>query len=53
LDDLERRAALFRKLEGFHINYALFSRSGFSDTLLALAASRKVLLFEGLNRVGG
>jgi len=51
LENLERKAGMFRRLEGYKVTYALFCKSGFDRRLLANAASRGVLLFEGVERV--
>jgi len=51
LKNLERKTALFKRLEGFKVSYALFCRSGFDRRLVAEAASRGIMLFEGLNRI--
>jgi AAA+ ATPase superfamily predicted ATPase len=51
LANLERKTALFRRLQGFKVTYALFCKSGFERRLLKEAAARGVLLFEGLERV--
>lgn len=51
LEDLERKAALFRRLKDFKVTYALFCRSGFEKRLVTEAASRGMLLFEGLRRI--
>lgn len=50
-ENLERKAGLFRRLEGFKVTYALFCKGGFDRRLMTEAASRGMLLFEGLKRV--
>ena len=51
LKNLEQKTALFRRLDGFKVTYALFCRSGFDRRLEAEAASRGIMLFDGLDRI--
>ncbi len=51
LGKLEQKASAFRRLEGFKVTYALFCKNGFGRRLMTEAASRGILLFEGLQRV--
>jgi hypothetical protein len=50
LSDLRAKAAQFRRLRGYKVHFALFSRSGFERSLLARARDEGVMLFEGLTR---
>lgn len=51
LENLERKSALFKRLNEYKITYALFCRSGFDRRLLSEAATRGVMLFHGLERI--
>ena len=51
LVNLERKTALFKRLNEFKITYALFCRSGFDRRLVTEATSRGVMLFDGLSRI--
>lgn len=48
LDGLRACAAELRKLHGFKVHYALFSRGGFTAALAKRARSERVLLVEGV-----
>ncbi len=51
LENLERKTASFQRLNGFKVTYALFCKNGFERRLITEAASRGILLFEGLKRI--
>lgn len=51
LDQLISRASHLRKLDGFKKQYALFSRSGFTKSLLQRSKKEEVLLFHGLEPI--
>ena len=51
LENLVRKTALFKRLDGFKITYALFCKSGFEKRLLSEAATRGILLFDNLTLV--
>lgn len=51
LDELARRAGLFRRLAGYKVTYALFCKGGFEKRLVERAAAQGTLLFEGLKRI--
>ena len=51
LENLERKAAQFKRLDGYKITYALFCRSGFERKLLSAGAAKGVLLFDGLKLI--
>jgi len=49
LDHLINRTALLKKIKDYKIHYALFSKSGFSASLLRRTKHEGVLLFQGAN----
>jgi AAA+ ATPase superfamily predicted ATPase len=51
LANLERKAGLFRRLEGYKVTFALFCKSGFEKRVMVDAEARGILLYEGLKRL--
>ncbi len=47
LDELIRKSKCQRLLRTYHIHYALFSKSGFTKSLIRRAKKDNILLFEG------
>ena len=51
LENLERKAGLFKRLDRFKVTYTLFCKSGFERRLMTAAKARGIMLFEGLTRL--
>ena len=51
LENLERKAGLFKRLDRFKVTYTLFCKSGFERRLMTAAKARGIMLFEGLTRI--
>jgi hypothetical protein len=49
LDRLIHRSALLPRIQPYKIHYALFSKSGFTATLMDRARKEHILLFKGAN----
>ena len=47
LQSLKERTKRLDRIKDFSIQYALFSKSGFTKALIELAATEAVLLFNG------
>jgi hypothetical protein len=51
LEDLMKRASKLTKIKDYKIHYALFSKSGFTTSLMQYAQKEHLLLFKGLRPI--
>ncbi|ETR67080.1 MAG: hypothetical protein OMM_05333 [Candidatus Magnetoglobus multicellularis str. Araruama] len=52
LEDLMKRASKLTKIKDYKIHYALFSKSGFTTSLMQSAQKEHLLLLKGLSKRG-